>query len=95
MSKAGEQMQKKMTRMQTSSTHDPLIAQKNDEYAINKARIWEQQIDVDEQKGNNGITAVFFAIRFDNLAVLRQLSDYGADFNIECKIGDNQKMRPI
>ena len=57
--------------------------QKN-EAQINKAVAWERQIDVDEQKGDDGITAVFYAIRFDNLGVLKQLRSYGADFNIEC-----------
>ena len=62
---------------------------------INKAVAWEKQIDIDEQKGEDGVTAVFLAIRFDNLPVLKQLRMYGADFNIECKIGEQQKMRPI
>ena len=67
---------------------DPVLLQKSD-HAINKAIQWEKQIDIDEQKGEDGITAVFLAIRFDNLAILKQLRSYGADFNIECKVGDN------
>ena len=56
---------------------------------------WERQIDVDEQRHNNGISGVFFAIRGENLRVLRILRQYGANFNLECLSESNQLMRPI
>ena len=53
-----------------SGTIDPQLLQRG-EYLINKAVLWERQIDIDEQKGDDGVTAVFLAIRFDNLNVLK------------------------
>ena len=54
----------------------------------NKAIEWEKQIDVDEQRNfdgeEEGISAVFFAIRAESIRCLKLLMDYGADFNLEC-----------
>ena len=65
----------------------------------NQAIIWEEKVDVDERRlhGNQeeGISAVFFAIRAESLRCLKLLGDYGADFNLECMSESKQKMRPI
>jgi len=50
----------------------------------NKARQWENNIDVDEQRENNGISTVFFAIRSGKVRMLEMLRKYGANFNMEC-----------
>ena len=57
--------------------------------------LWEQQIEVDEQRIDNGISTVFFAIRAGNLSCLRLLRKYGANFNLECMSESKQLMRPI
>lgn len=44
-------------------------------------RKWEEKIDVDEQKNDDGMTAVFIAIKEKNLPILKILRKYGADFN--------------
>lgn len=61
----------------------------------NKDRLWEKQIDIDEQRNNNGISTVFFAIRSGQVAMIQLLRKYGANFNLECLSESNQKMRPI
>ena len=50
----------------------------------NQARLWEELVSVDEQRNNEGISGVFFAIRTGNLNCLRLLRKYGANFNLEC-----------
>ena len=61
----------------------------------NQAILWEQHVDVDEQRDDEGISGVFFAIRSGSLQCLRILRKYGANFNIECKSESQQRMRPI
>lgn len=39
----------------------------------NLARQWEKQINIDERRIDEGFTAVFFAIRSEQLAVLQVL----------------------
>lgn len=96
MRKAKEAMTRDKTLLRKQTVNvDPLLGGQDGGRLINKAVAWEKQVDIDEQKGEGGVTAVFLAIRFDNLPVLQQLRRYGADFNIECKVGDNQRMRPI
>lgn len=46
----------------------------------NNSRRWEQAIDVDEQKKDDGVTAVFIAVKQKNLPILKILRKYGADF---------------
>lgn len=50
---------------------------------------------MDEQRENEGISTVFFAIRAGSLPILKLLKDYGANFNLECMSENQQKMRPI
>jgi len=56
---------------------------------------WEKNIEVDEQRTNQGISTVFFAIRSGKLEMMKLLRDYGANFNLECMSETKQKMRPI
>ena len=62
---------------------------------INQAIIWEKEIDVDEQREDEGISTVFFAIRAGNIHCLEILKRYGANFNKECMSESKQMMRPI
>ena len=62
---------------------------------LNKAMKWEQNVDCDEQRDNEGISGVFFAIRSGNMNCLTILKKYGADFNLECVSESGQKMRPV
>ena len=48
----------------------------------NKIRKWEQNIDVDEQKNEQGIAAIHLAIKENNLPILKILYKYGADFGL-------------
>ena len=50
---------------------------------------------MDEQRNNDGISTVFFAIRASSLPCLEILRKYGANFNIECMSESRQMMRPI
>lgn len=50
---------------------------------------------MDEQRDNDGISAVFFAIRAESLRSLQLLRSFGADFNLQCTAESGQKMRPI
>ena len=38
--------------------------------AINEAILWEQAVDVDEQRKDDGFSGVFFAIRSANISVV-------------------------
>lgn len=62
---------------------------------VNQARQWEKNIDIDEQRNDEGISTVFFAIRAGNLSCLKLLRKYGANFNLECISESKQPMRPI
>ena len=83
----------KLTKDQQEKRQQFLIRQ------TNKAIEWEKQVDVDEQRTydgeEQGISAVFFAIRAESIRCLKLLMDYGADFNLECMSESKQKMRPI
>jgi hypothetical protein len=52
--------------------------------SLNKAIVWEKQIDVDECRIDQGISTVFFAIRSGILPLMKLLRKYGANFNMEC-----------
>ena len=61
----------------------------------NQAIIWEDQVDVDEQRVNGGISGVFFAIRSGNKGCLEILRRFGANFDQECMSESNQLMKPV
>ena len=61
----------------------------------NLAQAWEAFIDVDEQRINDGLSTVFFAIRSASIECLKALRLKGANFNLECMSDSNQRMRPI
>ena len=61
----------------------------------NQAIIWEDQVDVDEQRVNGGISGVFFAIRSGNKNCLEILRRFGANFDQECMSESNQLMKPV
>ena len=50
---------------------------------------------MDEQRIDQGISTVFFAIRAGNVECLQILRKYGANFNMECMSESKQMMRPI
>lgn len=61
----------------------------------NVAIVWEKNVNIDEQREHEGFSAVFFAIRAENLAALSILKKEGANFNLECMSDSKQRMQPV
>lgn len=61
----------------------------------NLAIQWEDQVEIDEQRINDGFSGVFFAIRAGDPGIINVLRSYGANFDLECMSESKQKMRPV
>lgn len=55
-----------------------------------RLRDWESAIDIDEQKNDGGMNALFIAIKEKNLDMLKLLRKYGADFSMSVTVGKGQ-----
>jgi len=49
--------------------------------------LWEEKIEADEQKNDNGLNSVSIAIKEKNLDMLKVLRHYGADFDMTVTVG--------
>lgn len=44
---------------------------------------------------DNGLSAVFIAIKMKNMNILKVLRRYGADFDMSCTVGKGQTFKPM